>query len=125
MPRGEPLRQIEQLRRHRVRGGRDPSITRFVEAVQDQATRSHRKLGQLIDLWEQVIPPEIARRTALTGLRGGTAHVAVDSASTSYEVDRLLREGALGVLKRQFKGSLHRVRVRIAPDALRDRPRGR
>ncbi|MHC5022459.1 MAG: DciA family protein [Planctomycetota bacterium] len=116
----EPIREIEQMRRYRARPGRDQSIDRLIDSIQQHASRTHRKLGRLVELWEDVLPVRVARRTAVTGLRGGTAHVATDSSATAYEVDRLLREGALAAMKRRFPGTLLRVRVRVAPDALHE-----
>ena len=104
--------RIEQLRHWRRRSP-PLSIGSEVKAVAVQAARTHRKLGQLIDLWESRVPADLVAHSSIAGLRGGVAHVLVDSASTAYELDRLLREGLLAQLRQHFRGTLVRVSVRI------------
>jgi hypothetical protein len=67
----------------------------------------------LIELWEGLIPPELAARTALTSLRRGVLHVVVDSSSAGFELDRRLRGGLAHELRRQFRGTLVRVKTRV------------
>ncbi len=59
------------------------------------------------------MPAEIVARTRLTALRGGVARVVVDSASTAYELDRMLRGGLEQQLRRRFRGTLVRIRISI------------
>jgi hypothetical protein len=109
----DPRRRIEQLQKFRGRRERDISIENIVRQTAQGATRTHQKLGQLIDLWGQVIPDDIASRTRITALRGGVVHVEADSASDRFELDRLLREGAEAELRRRYRGTLVGVRVKI------------
>jgi hypothetical protein len=111
----EPIRTIEELRRHRARPQRETSIAPIVGAWARNATRVQRRLGELIALWEELLPAEVASRTAVTGLRGGTLQVNVDSAAAMYELDRLLRGGLEQSLRERWRGSLMRVRVRLGP----------
>lgn len=110
----DAARLIEQLRRDRVPPARETSISNIVNAVSKQATRTNKRLGQLIDLWLAHVPPAIAAKSTILSLRGGTLHVAVDDASTSYELDRLLREGLEQTLRAQFRSTLVRVKVRVS-----------
>src|SRR5687767_2629587 len=89
-PMRHPLDEIKQLQAWRGRRGGDPSIARLVALAGDNAERTHRRLGQLIDLWQQLLPAEVASRTVLAGIRNGVLLVKVDSAATAFEVDRLL-----------------------------------
>ncbi len=75
--------------------------------------RTEQRLGELIELWQEVIPAELADRTTLVALKGGVLHVDVESASTRYELDRLLRSGGLRRLQTSFRGTLLRIRLRI------------
>ncbi len=72
-----------------------------------------RRFGRLIDAWEAVLPGELAKRTAITALRGGVAHVVADSSPVAYEVNRVLREGALAALRAQTGAAVARVKVTV------------
>lgn len=112
---------IERLRGYRGRRQRDLSISRQVAHLRHEADRVQRKLGALIDLWDATVPRHILPHTVLTGYRGGTLTVTVNSSSTAYELDRLLREGLLAELRQGFRGTLTRVRVRIGqPESTKD-----
>lgn len=109
----DPIRQIEFFRENRQSRQRDLSIRSLIENTADSAKRSHRKLGALIDLWEQLVPHELAEHTTLTALRGGTLHVTVDSSAAAYELDRALRGGLEQQIRGQYRGTLLRVRVKV------------
>jgi hypothetical protein len=79
----------------------------------DAAARTHRRIGELIEIWEQVIPPELAAHSRIVSLRGSVLHVAVDSAPALYEIDHVLRAGGTDDLRRRFRGTLVRVRLRL------------
>jgi hypothetical protein len=106
--------QLELLRQRRGRSGRDVSIAKLIAATADQAARTHKNLGALIELWEQIVPADVAAHTALIGLRAGVLHVRVDSSSMAYDLDRLLRGGLTDTLRRGFRGTLVRVKTRVA-----------
>lgn len=109
----EAVQRLERLRQGRVRSEADPSIGGLVSGVAQRAARTQRRLGALTDVWESLVPGEIVARTRLTGLRGGVARVVVDSASTAYELDRMLRGGLEQRLRRRFRGTLMRIRISI------------
>jgi hypothetical protein len=111
----DPARAIEQLRATRARRQFDHSITSIIAGTQKNAMRTHRRLGEFIDLWERTVPPRLAAQTTVTGIRAGTAHVLVESSAALYELDRLLREGVEQTLRSQYRGTLIRVRLRIGP----------
>ena len=110
-----PLQQIKQLQAWRGRPPRDLSITAVMDAAVEQAAKSHKKLGELIELWRELLPEEITSRSVLTGFRSGVLQVKVDSSPTMFEVDRLLRGGVELEMRRRFRGSLSRVKTRIGP----------
>jgi hypothetical protein len=120
------LQPLHDLLARRARPGRDLSIAPLIAATADSASRAHKKLGELIEVWETVVPPSLACHTSLTGLRRGVLHVTVDSSSSLFELDRQLRSGLTDQLRREFRGSLVRVKARIAhaaadPSPARDR----
>jgi hypothetical protein len=110
-----PLQHIQRLQGWRGRKGRDLSIAQVLESEVDQAAKTHKRLGELIDLWRDIVPEALASHTRLTGFRNGVLQVKVDSSSILFEIDRLLRGGAESELRRQFRGSLSRVNARIGP----------
>ncbi|UCD74949.1 MAG: DUF721 domain-containing protein [Phycisphaerales bacterium] len=105
--------EIGQLRKHRGRRERDLSISAVISGIRRQADRTHKKLGELIGLWEELVPGQLAAGSRLTKLRGGVLHVEVDSSAASYELDRLLRNGLEGVLRERFRGTLTGIRLRV------------
>jgi CheY-like chemotaxis protein len=112
----DDLNEIERLRRLRQRPQRDLSIHALIESAAENARKTQKRLGAIIDLWEELMPTDMAARTRIQSLRGGTLHVAVDSSATSYELDRLLREGLEAELRSRYRGTLIRVRLRVSPN---------
>jgi hypothetical protein len=117
-PMSDASSAIARLRELRVKPQRDLTITDLVRTYAKQASSTNKKLGELIELWEQHVPAALASRTTLISLRAGTLHVAVNDASTGYELDRLLREGLEQTLRSSFRGTLARVRLRVSSDAI-------
>lgn len=103
--------QIAQRRERRIRKPPPLSISRDVAAIARHASRTQRRLATIIELWEAVIPSELAARTSVTGLRGGVLFVRVDSAAVAYELDRCLRDGLEQTLRSKFPSTLVRIRV--------------
>lgn len=110
-----PLDEIKQLQAWRGRGRGDPSIAKLVGSAGDKAERTHRRLGQLIDLWQELMPKEVVERSVLGGLRNGVLVVKVDSAATAFDVDRLLRGGVEADLRKRYRGTLLRVKTSVEP----------
>lgn len=111
-----PLNEIERLRELRQRPQRELSIEGIVRKTADAAQKTQKRLGSIIEMWEELVPCELAARTRIEHIRGGTLHVSVDSSSTSYELDRLLREGLERELRSRYRGTLMRVKVRVMGD---------
>jgi hypothetical protein len=109
------LNRIACLQAWRGRRGGESAIAEFVSRVAEDMRRAHRRLGNLADLWHQLLPPEIVQCTALTGKRGGVLHVAADSAAVAFQLDRLLREGIESELRKRYGGTLVRIRIRVEP----------
>jgi hypothetical protein len=117
---GDPARVVEELERvlrYRRRWTPDPTIQPLLQTTREQAERTNRKLGRLIELWQELVPAEVESRTSLVALRGGVLHVQVETAALIYELDRLLREGLEIELRRRFTGTLSRVKVRFGQAA--------
>ena len=97
------------------RGRREPEtdIGPLIAQRAVEARRAERRLGSFVDLWEGVIPGELACHTRVTSLRSGVAYVTVDSSSTGYEIDRRLREGLEHQLRQAFGKTLIRVKISV------------
>ncbi|HWB18759.1 MAG TPA: DciA family protein [Phycisphaerales bacterium] len=106
-------RKLNQLRGYRVKKDRDIGIRSAITDFAESSERTHKKLGSLAELWQQVMPAEIVRGTAITGLRSGVLHVAAESSAISFEVDRRLREGAEAHMRAMYRGTLLKVRVKV------------
>jgi len=70
-------------------------------------------MGSAGDIWERIVPATIRADTRLSGITGGVLHVVTGSASTSYALDRLLREGAETAIRIASEGRITRVRMRV------------
>src|SRR5688572_31570296 len=105
--------KLEKLRQFRRRRDRDTSIATVVGDIAVHTTRTQRRLGELIELWERLVPGAIAAQTSLVGLRGGVLHVIAETSAAHFELDRLLREGLTQELRRNFRGTLVRIRTRL------------
>ena len=109
----DPVARIENLRRARAAPDVDLSIAATIRQTAETASRTHRRLGELIDLWSELIPADLAQRTQVKALRGGVAYIDVETAPDLYEIDRLLRDGVEAEMRRRFGGSLIRVRLKV------------
>ena len=110
---------IEQLRKHRQRPERDLSIAQLVGAMADDARRTERRLGALIDLWSQLVPGELEKHSRVVAVRGGVVQIQCDSASTKYELDRLLRQGLEQELRTRHSSTLTKIKLSIGDVELR------
>ena len=119
MPEPDPQpadRYLNQLRQWRNWPDRDFSLGFLKQKFEREVARPHRELGNLAGLWNDHVPPEIARRTRLVGLSRGTLKVAVDSSAVLYELDRLLRGGLeKKLVKQSTGGGLRRVKLQVKP----------
>ena len=52
------LPRLQQLRQQRTRPGPVWSIAPMVQGIQEQARRHDKKLGEISDLWNELVPTE-------------------------------------------------------------------
>ena len=96
-----------------IRPERETSIAQLVESMADEADRTHRRLGKLLDLWAELVPAEVEPHSRVVAVRGGVGYVRCDSASTKYELDRLLRQGLELELRRRYPSTLMKIRLSV------------
>jgi predicted nucleic acid-binding Zn ribbon protein len=104
---------IEQLRNWRARPDREAAIGPLVEARLADAERTRKRLGSFVELWETVLPGDLASHTRVTGIRGGVVQVSVDTSATAYELDRRLREGLEEQMRRAYGKTFVRVKITV------------
>lgn len=77
-----------------------------------QIARPYKQVAHLVELWQQLVPPELLPYTRLDSFRRGVLRVAVASSVHLYELDQLLRSGLEQQLIRQHtQGTLRRVQL--------------
>jgi len=107
--------RLERLRRYRNRPQPDLSLGFLTKQFERQVARPHKQLEKVIELWEQLVPAELAEHTRLEGLQRGVLKVSVDSSSRLYALDGLLRGGLQKQLTVSYTGgTLRRVQLRVA-----------
>jgi len=107
----DPIRQIEQLRRLRCRRRPDLAIDGVIAETRRRSEERQRRLGELISVWNAVVPHDLAQQATIDGLRRGVLHVSVGSSPASYALDRAMREGLLDELRSRFGATLLRVKI--------------
>jgi DNA-binding transcriptional ArsR family regulator len=113
--------EIERRRALFGRRQRNLSIADMVAGIRRTSERTNRRLGEIVALWEEMLPADLVEQTRMTSMRGGVLRVTVPSSTVGYELDRLLREGLLADLRSRFRGTLSRVVVRVGDITAEDR----
>jgi hypothetical protein len=70
-----------------------------------------RQIGELAAIWDDLLPEDIRRHTALDGLQRGVLTVLVDNASQRFHLQTLLTGGLMRELQSRFSGSIQKVRL--------------
>lgn len=115
MEKSDPqLDHLENLRRWRTVGDRDHSLGFLKQLFNRQVARPFKQLQAIVPLWQSLVPPELADHARLERLSRGVLHVAVDSSSHLYELDRMLRGGLERQMIGLYKGpGLRRIMLRL------------
>ncbi|MCK4275717.1 MAG: DUF721 domain-containing protein [Phycisphaerae bacterium] len=70
-----------------------------------------KQLGQLSEIWDEVVPEGIAEHTALEGFHRSVLTVMVDSAPHRYQLQTLLAGGLTKEIQSRFPGALNKIRL--------------
>ena len=65
--------------------------------------KQQKHLGEVVAALHELLPPELADHIAVEGLRRGTLHLLVDSATHRYELE-MHKEALLEALNQQVNG---------------------
>jgi len=107
-------RYLSRLQAWRNRPERAHSLEFLKEQFEREVARPYRQFGPLGELWCRMLPEELAGRTRLESFKRGILQVSVDSSSTLYAIDRLLRGGLeRRLIESHRQGSLRGVRLRV------------
>ena len=109
-----PKSQLERLRNWRARPLRDTSIADEVQTMRNGLRKGNRQSTSLVEAWDELVPPHIARQATIVSLRSGVLEVATDGAAVAYQLNRLIRSGLLRDLQCASKGTLKKIKVRTA-----------
>ena len=106
--------ELAARREQRVAPSADASMRFVADLFKREVARPFKQLGDLIELWNQLLPAEVTQRTRLEGLSRGVLSVAVDSSATLYDLDRRLREGLEQELITRHRGpAFRRIKLRV------------
>lgn len=106
---------IERLRAFRVRPPRDLTIAADIERIERIVARTGRRLAELIEAWEALLPAELVSQSRIASYRRGVVHVHATSSAVLYELDRHLRGGTEDQLRARVRGTVVRVRLTVGP----------
>lgn len=113
-PADPDQRRLDRLRHWRNWRDPDLSLGFLQKAFKRDVERPYKQLGELAQLWEQLLPRELATHTRLDSFSRGVLRVTVDSSPRLYELDRLLRAGLQRQLVQHQTGTkLQRVRLHV------------
>jgi predicted nucleic acid-binding Zn ribbon protein len=111
-------RHLDRLRQHRTRPEADRSLGFLKQQFKQQVEKPFKQLGDLAELWQQLVPEPLQHHSRLESFQRGTLRVVVDSSARLYELDRLLRQGLQTRLIQNHKGAtLRKVQLRVGPVA--------
>lgn len=124
-PRGQPREAVADpaLRRlialQRAKGGSRPSERQVADtsaafrAIGDELRRSAKRLGGIMEAWDELVPATLREATRVESFERGTLTVTAESSATLYALDREMRAGLESALQNATGGRLQRVRGRI------------
>ncbi len=70
-----------------------------------------RQIGKLAEIWQDVVPPELAGHTSLETFRRGVLTVTVDSSSHLFMLRTLLDGGLKREIQSRFSGAINRIKL--------------
>jgi len=112
---------FDDLRQSRGLPSPDLSLGFLRQQFERQIEKPARQLGDLGEVWRELVPGDLVEQTRLESLSRGVLKVAARSAGAHYELDRLLRGGLQRQIIAAHRGpAFRRVQVRVDPAAFDD-----
>jgi hypothetical protein len=110
---GHHDQQIQRLREWRNRPVPDLSMGFLEKHFKQNIEKPHKQFGPLIALWMEMVPEELAARTALRSFQRGLLRVTVADSATLYQLDRAMRSGLQRAIQSASKAPLRRIKLEI------------
>lgn len=105
--------KLEKLRTWRGRKDRDLTLKRDLIALQRTLKKTNKQLSQIYELWESVVPEKIQSNAHPISLQRGVLEIAANGSPTSYQLQRLIREGLLQALQSQCTTHLKKIKITL------------
>ena len=70
-----------------------------------------KQLSRLSEIWDEVVPEQIARHTALESFNRGVLTVTVDSSTHRFQLQSLINGGLGKLIQQQFGGAINRIKL--------------
>lgn len=111
----DPVQEhLDRLRKDRSLPTRDLSLGFLAKQFNRDVAKPFKQLGDVTELWRELVPSHLVERTRLVGLSRGVLHVEVDNPAAHFEIDRLLRGGLQKQLIQGHKGpAFRKVQVKV------------
>jgi hypothetical protein len=103
-------RRLELLQARRTRTARDTSLSPTLIEVSKNLQKQLDSIDPMQQVWNRVIPEELASRAQIR-LDKGILRVSVQDSSIRFALDRLLRAGAQNELIRQAPVPIRNVKL--------------
>jgi hypothetical protein len=103
-------RRLELLQARRTRTVRDTSLSPTLIEVRKNLQKQLDSIDPMQQVWNRVIPEELASRAQIR-LDKGILRVSVQDSSIRFALDRLLRAGAQNELVRQAPVPIRNVKL--------------
>ena len=111
------MEEIERIQ-EAVRGRQRKRYDRFVSIGQvteqffaGQVVPQQKKYGNVVEVWEQVLPEELGRHCEIVDISGGNLSVQVDSPAYKYELHLCSREILKELQKECPKARLTKIKL--------------
>jgi len=107
-------RHLDAIRPDRSLRTKDLSLGFLAEQFTREVAKPYQQLGDLAELWGELLPPHLVARSKLVGLSRGTLHVEVDSPAANFAIDQLLRGGVQRDLIKRHRGpAIRKIAIRV------------
>ena len=110
---GSESRKLENLRKWRGPKERDLSVKSELLSLQKTIKTGNKQLVQISEIWESAVPHHIRENTYPISLKNGVLEIAANGSPTSYQLQRLIREGLLQKLKDHCTSTIKRIKITL------------
>ena len=110
---GSESRKLQNLRNWRGPKEKNLSIQSELLSLQRTLKKGNKQLVQIAEIWESAVPHHIRENTYPISLKNGVLEIAANGSPTSYQLQRLIREGLLQELKDHCTSSIKRIKITL------------